>query len=442
MEEKNNNQSLFSAQYDEFVSLDDEEIVLDDDYGYEHPREPRFGGKNIAFFVLILLLACATVFFMSFDRQGITFDDASSVGSLDASQTFLENESSADTSSEESADESVTISLDVSEESSSEEESTVPEEPFHGWVINDMGYTYLYYGVGVEQFNYSDATLGKYTNSIDALRKKIPDGINVYCMPIPTRVGFLYNEISNEIKREDNFYNSLQETFLDTLEESLGTELTFVNLYDAMEAEYQNGAELYFKTDLNWTSDAAYLAYRSFCAAANQSASAKEAYEKHAIEGFLGTFYTATQSDALKENADTFYYYKNSLTDACKVTLYSGKSVYKDYSLMNNSVYGNASAYNIYLGTAGQHFKIETTYTAGKKLLVIGDGSAAAMMPFLITNYSEIHYIDAALYRGDLTELFDATEFDDVLVATYATNAVKGNYPNHLAAMAGVTQDE
>ncbi len=439
MEEKNTQQNLFSAQSDDFISLDDEEIVLDEDYGYERPREPRFGGKNILFFVLILLLAGATLFLMNFDRLGIDFDHTSSVESQEASQTFLENESGKDASFEISLEES---SDDSQEESEQSEETSTPEEPFHGWIINNMGYTYLYYGVGVEQFNYSDATLTKYINSIDALSKQVPEGISVYCMPIPTRVGFLYNEISNDIKREDNFYNSLQETFLDTLEESLNAKVSFINLYDSFESEYQNGTELYFKTDLNWTSDAAYLAYRQFCALSNHSPAAKEAYEQHSIEDFLGTFYTATQSDILKENADTFRYYKNALTDACVVTLYSGKSVYKNYSLMNNSVYGSASAYSVYLGTTGQHFKIETTNTSGKKLLVVGDGSGAAMMPFLAINYSEIHYIDAALYQGEFAALFDETEFDDVLFVSYATNAVKGSYPNHLATMAGVSQDE
>jgi len=439
MENKEQKITLFSEQADEFVLLDDEEIVLDDFDIERHPKEPRFGGKNLFFLVVIMLLAAATLFLMSYDRPAAGTESTIPEASKEASQTFLENESNSDLSQETVSEESSTVS---EEQSHADDVSTVPEEPFHGWIINNMGYTYLYYGVGVEQFNYSDATLSKYIGCMDTLSQQVPDGINVYCMPVPTHVGFLYNEISNDIKREDNFYNSLQETFLDTLEETLSKKMTFVNLYDLFEAEYQNGKKLYFNTDLNWTSEAAYLAYKAFCSLSDQSASAIEAYEQHAIEGFLGTFYTATQSDILKDNADIFYYYKNALTDACVVTLYSGKSVYKNYTLMNNSVSGVASAYSIYLGTTGQHFKIETTSSINRKLLVVGDGSAAAMMPYLATNYSEIHYIDAALYQGAFSELFDETEFDDVLFVTYATNAVKGGYPNHLATMAGVTQDD
>lgn len=439
MENKEQKLDLFSEQADEFVLLDDEEIILDDIDYEQCPKEPRFGGKNIFFFIIIMLLATATLFVMSYDRPVTDAVSKPNETSKEASQTFLENESSVDTSLENVSEDNNTIS---EEQSHTDDVSEVPEEPFHGWIINNMGYTYLYYGVGVEQFNYSDATLSKYINSIDALSQQVPDGINVYCMPVPTRVGFLYNEISNDIKREDNFYNSLQETFLDTLEETLSKRMTFVNLYDLFETEYQNGKKLYFNTDLNWTSDAAYLAYKAFCGLSDQSASAIEAYEQHAIDGFLGTFYTATQSNFLKENADIFHYYKNAMTDACVVTLYSGKSVYKNYTLMNNSVSDAASAYSIYLGTTGQHFKIETTSSINRKLLVVGDGSAAAMMPYLVTNYSEIHYIDAALYQGSISTLFDETEFDDVLFAMYATNAVKGSYPNHLATMAGVTQNE
>lgn len=442
MKENKNNADLFSDQSDEFLSLDDEQILLEPDENVKRHRNSHFGVKMIllVFFLLVavLFVSLAMFYISKVQDQAALSSDDSSAASLETSQVFLENMSSEEeivfSDTEESREDSA-----VSQEDSTDEAEQ--DKLFHGWIINNMGYTYLYQGVGVEQFNYSSATLQKYITCINALADQVPDGINIYCMPIPTRVGFLYSEISNEIKNQDNFFNSSQETFLDTLDEKLDGSISFINLYDPFAGKYEEGKELFFNTDLNWTSEAAYLAYENFCSASNNVAAAIEAYEQKTIDGFLGTFYTATSSDILERNADTFRYYKNSYTDACTVTLYSGNSVYKNYTLANNAVYGYSGAYSVYLGTAGQHFKIETANKSGKKLLVVGDGSAAAMMPFLVTNYTEIHYIDVALYQQDFSDLFASEGYTDVLFISYVTNAVKGIYPNYLAAMAGVTQN-
>lgn len=435
--EEQNNHKLFADESGELISLDEELIKWEPVEPEEHLHEKRFGGKNIFFLGFVLTLAALTILFMLgvFDRgeEPEKTESAYSEASQAMAQSTIESENVIEVSSPAESSEETSAGGEESEES--------VDMNFHGWIINNLGYTYLYHGVGVEQFNYSDATLQKYVSSVQSLATQVPGGISVYCMPIPTRVGFLYNEISADIKREDNFFNSSQQTFLDTVEETVTNGVGFINLYQTFSKEYSAGTELFFKTDLNWTADAAYLAYENFCEQSGNSAISLEAYEERQIEGFLGTFYTATSSEILKENADVLRYYKNANTDACKVTLYSGSSVYKNYSLASNTVLGASSAYSVFLGTSGSHFKIETTNTSGKKLLIVGDGSAAAILPFLIANYSEIHYIDVAYYKDSFAALFDAVEYNDVLFMTYVTNAVKGTYPNHLATMAGVQQD-
>lgn len=451
MEENKNN--LFSEDED-LVSLNEEETsvpeedIEEDDDGEE--TEGGLGGKNIFFLGLILILAVAVIAFMMFAMQKDEGDplpeDSSSLPTVS-----LPAESSGEQSTEESSqdiqisfDESVSSpesseNGDVSDDVSTEEPD---EEVFHGWIINNMGYTYLYYGVGVEQFNYTGKTLGKYTDSISAIADKIPQGTNLYCMPIPTHIGFLYGNISNEIKNQDNFFNSSQEVFIDEVASSLSDKMNVVDVFAAFSESYQNGAGLYFNTDLNWTSDAAYLAYKDFCAASGNAAITIEAYEKKAVQSFLGSFYKATMDASLEKNADTFFYYQNADTDACKVTVYRNGSSSKKYNLVNNDLYTTSAAYSLYLGATAPHFKVESPCASGKKLLIVGDGSVAAMLPYLIANYSEIHYIDVALYDEELSSLLSENQFDDVLFMTYATNAVKGEYPAHLETMAGVQTNE
>jgi hypothetical protein len=62
--------------------------------------------------------------------------------------------------------------------------------------------------------------------------------------------------------------------------------------------------------------------------------------------------------------------------------------------------------------------------------------------PLPIANYSEIQYIDVALYNEQIDTLLAENQFNDVLFMSYVTNAVKGDYPAHLETMAGVQIDE
>lgn len=431
MGEEQNESKLFSSMepQDELIPLEDDEDVLP-------PKKKKYGRWNFIFLIwLLLLLTLFAVFlFLSLHKRDNGSMDVSSVSDpVDGS--MAQSEPSAQ------------ISDDVPEESvpdDSSDESSEPqaEEDSHGWIINSMGYTYLYHGIGVEQFNYSPATLERYLTSIRSLAEMVPEGTSVYCMPIPTRIGFLYREISDEVKREDDFFNSWQQTFLDTVEDRLHPEISVVNLYDPFLEAYQAGEELFFRTDKNWTANAAYLAYQQFCNASGSSPVSLSAYEEKRIEGFLGSFYLATGAEQLQRNADLFRYYQNDQTAACKVTLYRGGVAYQTYCLAGNAVADGSSAYSVYLGTAGPHFRIESPCTSGRKLLVVGDGSAAAMLPFLIGNYSEIRYIDIVSYGKDFSDLFASDTFHDVLFVSYVTNTVKGEYPLHLAAMAGIVQED
>ena len=84
-------------------------------------------------------------------------------------------------------------------------------------IQNNMGYTYLYYGIAVEQFNGSDKTLNRYTEALAAIQDKLPETASIYHLPIPTHIGFLNEKIDISIKREDDFYNSSQKDFIEKL---------------------------------------------------------------------------------------------------------------------------------------------------------------------------------------------------------------------------------
>ena len=400
------------------------DIHLEDDAAEEEAYFPEKSRKWIYFaigslaFVLLVL-----VFLLLSGRKS----DAPTVSHI-PDESYIAPVSAPDPVSEALLSEEEPVMKEVSE-----------EETFrHGWIINDFGYTYLYGDLAVEQFNYSDKTFLQFVNCVKAISDLSPSGTSVFCMPVPTRIGFLYPEIGNDIKKQDDFYNSSQSAFLDSLEEALPDSVTTVNLYPPFSEAYQTGTDLFFRTDRNWTSDAAFLAYKAFCKASGNPQTSLEVYEREVIPGFLGSFYTATEAEALLESPDDFILYHNEDTDACTVALHDGIYVNKNLSLCAGGSSDLTALYNAYLGTDGGYFVINSPGHSEKKLLLLGDRSCEALLPFLIQNYSEVHYVNVTKFQDDLQTIIYKNQFKDILIVSYLTNAVKGDFPVMLETVAGV----
>ena len=447
-QEKKNN--LFNDDTTNIYSLDEQEISIDDnDQNSENPsKEKRFGTGNLVMLFVILLLAATTIYFMVFANQTDSTGETSKDSHTNSNSINTDSDSPQDIeSSSSSAEENIEIS-EPNEESGTDtsvpdqEQPDPPKEPtFHGMIQNNMGYTYLYYGIAVEQFNGSDKTLNRYTEALAAIQDKLPETASIYHLPIPTHIGFLNEKIDISIKREDDFYNSSQKDFIEKLATTQKDKINVIDVYQTLYEHYQAGDKLYFNTDANWTSSAAYLAYRAFCEARTITPVELEQYTQYTIDNFLGSYYRATEHEELAANADTFVYYSNDYIDACTLTVYNNGSTYKKYKLCNNAT-STETAYLTYLGTNAGHYKLETPLEEKRTLLVIGDGSTAAMMPYLVNHYSEIHYIDVANYNGTIETFLSEHSTDDVLFACYLTNAVKGDYPNDFKNFSGVNNDE
>ncbi|MBO4795681.1 MAG: hypothetical protein J5547_06315, partial [Clostridia bacterium] len=107
----------------------------------------------------------------------------------DISDTESDDESVTDESPEPYSGESQDVPSGADEssaaESSTEESSGEYVEPEHGWVINYLGYTYLYKGYGFEQFTFSSNIVNKYTDSLNKI-KQLAGSKRVYNILVPT----------------------------------------------------------------------------------------------------------------------------------------------------------------------------------------------------------------------------------------------------------------
>ena len=120
------------------------------------------------------------------------------------------------------------------------------------WLKVLAGYTYLYEGYGIEQFNFTESTLKLFVDQMKQLDGKIKTTSHIFCMPIPTRISYFQSEIPVQVRREDNFFNSSQEDYLNALKNELPDRMKLIKLNDVFQFAYEQGNDPYFKSDKNW----------------------------------------------------------------------------------------------------------------------------------------------------------------------------------------------
>lgn len=303
-------------------------------------------------------------------------------------------------------------------------ENSVSESLFteRGWVINRLGYSYLYYDRALQQFNGTANTARRYAEAVNAITAET-DAIDYFSIIVPTQTEFL--DIPVSVMAEDNFYCNSQREAIYASSITMG-ETENINIYDILLSRCDE--YLYFRTDYNWTALGAYYAYVAFCDAVDISPKSLDEYEAVELEGYLGWFYTATKSQMLLDNADTIVYYRIENEYPCYIT--TEENGYRTHTLKYRGTSLSADdGYSVFIGDEKPYYKFETR-AKGPAIAIIGDTSAHAFIPFLFPHYSEIVFYNLAFV--DETDAEIDINADTVLFMAYATNANSSYYCENL----------
>lgn len=367
--------------------------------------------------MIIIALIFTMVFALRREDNGKNIYESSIVDdSFSTQESFDSSAESLETS------DATSVFDEVTDDSESGEE--LPIETFHGWIINDYGYTYIYDNCGYEQFNYKTTALNRYVNSINKLAEVLPKDIRMFSIIVPVSSTFV--SIPKEIYVADNFYNQSQSAFVSTVNSKLNERIYTVPVVELLEAEYDKGESVFFKTDKNWTSLGAYHAYSTFCQSASLNAYSLESFKKENIGPFLGSFYTATELEDMFEHPDDFIVYSTLPTVKTALSVIDNGLVYSNYSLCENPV-SLTTGYSCYLGRTAEKYELSSNADGGA-LLVIGDSSAYPMIPFLASHYSKIDIIDPVKCNDQLESILKTKDYDDCIMICYSTNAVSGEF--------------
>ncbi len=177
---------------------------------------------------------------------------------------------------------------------------------------------------------------------------------------------------------------------------------------------------VYFRTDMHWTPYGSYLVYREMAERAGKIPCDYDNDFTHTMETpFLGTYYRDNPTSYMKENADDldllmplFPLEWRRMTAPDEYKLID----FLDFNAKKND------RYTVYLGgPAGPWTYAASDNGETENALVLTDSFGLGFVPFVTTNYAQVHYYDPRYYNENavgysVAEMIEKYEITDIYV--------------------------
>lgn len=340
-------------------------------------KNTRLIPLTISAMLLLTLTGCRGTSTSSVPTISVTSDDevssdAESSVSTESSDTSTNASSTGGQSEESSAPESTT-----SEETSVPQPVTSDNEnkgELSGTVIVDAT------GRGMPIFGGGSGTT--YANALNTVKEKVGKQVNVFSMIVPTQGSFYMPSGFTMASEWDCIANVNDQLY----------GIIPVDAYSALAAHVDE--EIYARTDHHWMQLGAYYAAEEFVKTAliDVPFTPLSEYERHDVEGYLGTLYGYSNENAtMGKNPETFVYYiaPNDFS-----TYYMNP---KDTEFWNSSMFQKMPvgySYGTFMGGDEKVVHVETDVENGRKLLIVKDSYANAIVPCLTGSFEDIWTAD------------------------------------------------
>ncbi len=241
-------------------------------------------------------------------------------------------------------------------------------------------------------------------NAINTFQLANP-AVKTHVMLVPTAISMLKDALPKYISSEDELFS------INQVRKSLNTDIHFIDVYPLLSSKRQE--ELYYKTDHHWTTKGAFYAYLELSKSLNFNPHKKESFTINKItHHFYGSLYSKTGFSHIKPDSIELYEPKEAI---------DYKVAYMDEGVTSNSVYEmenikKKDKYSVFFNGNHPLVKMTTENTNGKKLLVIKDSYANALLPFLLPHYSEIHVIDLRYFNEDVALYLQNNNIHELLL--------------------------
>lgn len=373
-------------------------------------RPPARGGRNnrrksspppiIPIAILLVLVVVVVVLIVVF--TGGKKDPASSSQTSSQTSSALSSQASSSGVSE--------VSSTASSELSMPEQKKPDKEPEKLTTMVQVGDT------GYEYYNFVEDTANDYITMVSKAGEELKGNATLYDMVIPTSMDIMLPEsyieehgINSQDQRkaiEDYIYPSIN---------AMNPDVKTVSIFDAL--RLHSNEYIYFRTDHHWTQLGAYYAYEQFCKVKGFEPTPLSQFDKKSYEGFLGSFYSDSQSDAMASNPDTVEAY----VPKANATLYAQQQQGDDLVdwpvIQDGSDYSSENLYLIFIAGDQPYEEITNQdLTDGSSCVVVKESFGNAFVPYLVNHYQTIYVVDYRYYDGNIADLAKEKGAKDVIM--------------------------
>lgn len=261
-------------------------------------------------------------------------------------------------------------------------------------------------GYLMEAFNAPSQTQYDATvNAMTAFAQK-HSNLKQYALIAPNSVNILKSKLPAFAPADD------QNPWIDNLKDSLTSAgVTFIDIRDTFTDH--KAEDLYYHTDHHWTTLGAYYAYLQAAAVMGIDTSS-DSYDKAPVsQTFKGTL-SAKSGFRSGETDELDVFLPNGDNTLSSVVNYVDEQK-KSASFYDTSKLNTRDKYALFFGGNHAQIKISTPTESNNTLLVLKDSYANSFVPFLAQHYRKIIMIDPRYYYGDLEQLLQVENVQEVL---------------------------
>lgn len=260
-----------------------------------------------------------------------------------------------------------------------------------------------------EYYYFYQKTADIYSAAVNEAASDLAGQVNVYDMIVPTSMGItLPDSLRDTVGSQD------QEKGISYMYASMNDNVKKVDIYRRL-MEHRD-EYIYFRTDHHWTALGAYYAYEQFAEDSGKQPISLSEYNERTFEGFLGSFYSATdQSSALEANPDTVIAYDPKIDVTVTITDQDGNT-FEWFLVSDVSDYGSGAKYSTFIGGDNPFTVIRNNdLHDGSSIAVVKESFGNAFVPFLAEHYETVYVIDYRSWNGDITDFAKENNLDDLL---------------------------
>ena len=339
---------------------------------------------SLALLVLVLLIMLIVFMF-----RGCK-DDSKNTDSV-SRETKSQQEQQANGSQASGGDiESTTGAVVTSGDKLKSDVFIAPNPTDNGGDGYSAGLVYVWNNTAFELFGGSDYSAELYAETVNGLADKLI-GMNVYSMIVPNHTEMGLPQREKEKASTNSQADNIKAAYaaMDT------SKVTPVNCYNYL-SEHCN-EYIYFNSDHHWTGLGSYYAYKAFADTLGMTPLSLGDCTENTVEGFTGTL---IGNDSSIE-PDTVHYW--TFPYDVSMTVYNNAD---DSETYDSPYYpwaeGGPNTYGVFI--VGDHpltvmRSSSPNAEKGRKIVVVKESYGNAFVPYLTSNFEEVHVADLRYFR-------------------------------------------